>query len=56
VQAAFAGDGPFNGSGSTNGHRSYFELSDRPDCFFEYRFFGEACFVRDEAGRIKEIK
>jgi CubicO group peptidase (beta-lactamase class C family) len=28
----------------------------RPDCFFEYRFFGEACFVRDDAGKIKEIK
>ena len=26
------------------------------DCFFEYRFFGEACFIRDEAGKIKEIK
>lgn len=26
------------------------------DCFFEYRFFGEACFMRDEAGKIKEIK
>jgi CubicO group peptidase (beta-lactamase class C family) len=140
VKTAFAGDGPFNGSGSTNGHRSYFELGrdkkygfvivanssgafdlvsqgvteilqgkepaaktftiptiipnpnknleeflgrykradgtetevvlrngvlysadirlypTRPDCFFEYRFFGEACFVRDEAARIKEIK
>ena len=28
----------------------------RPDCFFEYRFFGDACFMRDEAGKIKEIK
>jgi CubicO group peptidase (beta-lactamase class C family) len=28
----------------------------RPDCFFEYRFFGEACFIRDDAGKIKEIK
>jgi len=27
-----------------------------PDCFFEYRFFGDAFFVRDEAGKIKEIK
>ena len=27
----------------------------KPDCFFDYRFFGEACFIRD-AGRIKEIK
>lgn len=140
VKAAFDGQGPFNGSGSTNGHRSYFELargqkygfvilansagvfdliqqglteilqgkeptvkiftiptiipnpnknleeflgrykradgseteivlkngflysSDiklypiKPDCFFEYRFFGEACFARDEAAKIKEIK
>jgi len=140
VKAAFQGQGPFNGSGSTNGHRSYFELardkkfgfvivsnnagvfdlisqgvkeilegkeatvksftipmiianpnknleeflghykradggetdvvlkggflhsSDiklypiKPDCFFEYRFFGEACFIRDEAAKIKEIK
>ena len=28
----------------------------RADCFFEYRFFGEVCFVRDEAAKIKEIK
>jgi CubicO group peptidase (beta-lactamase class C family) len=140
VKAAFQGQGPFNGSGSTNGHRSYFEMardekyafvivannagvfdliqrgvkeilegkevtvksftippiipnpnknleeflgsykradggeteivlkngflysSDiklypiKPDCFFEYRFFGEACFVRDEGAKIKEIK
>ncbi|HEX6188662.1 MAG TPA: serine hydrolase domain-containing protein [Pyrinomonadaceae bacterium] len=140
VKAAFQGQGPFNGSGSTNGHRSFFELardkkfgfvivsnnagvfdlisrgvkeilegkeptvrsftipaiipnpnknleeflghykradggetdvilkggflysSDiklypiKPDCFFEYRFFGEACFIRDEAAKIKEIK
>jgi CubicO group peptidase (beta-lactamase class C family) len=28
----------------------------RPDCFFEYRFFGEACFVRDDSGKIKELK
>ncbi len=26
------------------------------DCFFEFRFFGEACFVRDESSKIKEIK
>lgn len=26
------------------------------DCFFEYRFFGEVCFIRDEASKIKEIK
>ena len=25
-----------------------------PDCFFDYRFFGNACFVRDQ-GKIKEI-
>jgi CubicO group peptidase (beta-lactamase class C family) len=140
VKAAFQGQGPLSGSGSTNGHRSYFETardkkyafvvvannagvfdliqrgvkeildgkevtvksftippiipnpnknleeflgrykradggetdialkngflyaSDiklypiKPDCFFEYRFFGQACFVRDEAAKIKEIK
>ena len=28
----------------------------KPDCFFEYRFFGDACFVRDESAKIKEIK
>ena len=28
----------------------------KPDCFFEYRFFGNACFMRDEAGKVKEIK
>jgi len=28
----------------------------RPDCFFEYRFFGEVCFNRDESAKIKEIK
>jgi len=27
----------------------------RPDCFFEYRFFGDVCFMRDGAGKIKEI-
>jgi len=139
VKTYFQGDGPFNGSGSTNGHRSYYELArdrkygyvilannagvfdliqqglteilqgkdvtvktftiptiianpnknlneflgrykradgsetdviikngflyssdiklypTKPDCFFEYRFFGNACFVRDDAGKIKEI-
>jgi CubicO group peptidase (beta-lactamase class C family) len=28
----------------------------KPDCFFEYRFFGEACFVRDQSAKIKELK
>jgi len=28
----------------------------RVDCFFEYRFFGDACFVRNDSGKIKEIK
>ncbi len=28
----------------------------RTDCFFEYRFFGDACFRRDDAGKIKDIK
>jgi CubicO group peptidase (beta-lactamase class C family) len=26
------------------------------DCFFEYKFFGTACFVRDAAGKVKEIQ
>src|SRR6266567_5024729 len=140
VKASFQGQGPFNGNGSTNGHRSYFEFAHdrkygfvilannagvfdlisqglteilqgkevtvksftippiianpnknleeflgrykradgseteivirngflyssdiklyptKPDCFFEYRFFGQVCFVRDEAAKIKEIK
>jgi len=138
VKTYFQGDGPFNGSGTTNGHRSYYEIArdkkygfailsnsagvfdliqkglteilqgkpvtvktfaiptiianpnknldeflghytgadgaaidivlkngflyssdiklypTKPDCFFEYRFFGNACFARD-AGKIKEI-
>jgi CubicO group peptidase (beta-lactamase class C family) len=28
----------------------------KPDCFFEYRFFGDVCFMRDDSGKIKEIK
>jgi CubicO group peptidase (beta-lactamase class C family) len=28
----------------------------RPDCFFEYRFFGDVCFTRDDSAKIKEIK
>ena len=140
VKTYFQGEGPFNGSGSTNGHRSYYELArdkkygyvilansagvfdliqqglteilqgkevtvktftiptiipnpnksleeflgrykradgsetevvtkngflyssdiklypTKPDCFFEYRFFGNACFVRDNGGKIKEIQ
>jgi CubicO group peptidase (beta-lactamase class C family) len=28
----------------------------KADCFFEYRFFGEVCFIRDESAKIKEIK
>jgi hypothetical protein len=28
----------------------------KPDCFFEYRFFGDVCFVRDEAAKIKELR
>jgi len=28
----------------------------RPDCFFEYRFFGDVCFIRDDSTKIKEIK
>jgi CubicO group peptidase (beta-lactamase class C family) len=26
------------------------------DCFFEYRFFGDVCFIRDDSAKIKEIK
>jgi CubicO group peptidase (beta-lactamase class C family) len=26
-----------------------------PDCFFEYRYFGNVCFARDGAGKIKQI-
>lgn len=28
----------------------------KTDCFFDFRFFGEACFVREDSGKIKEIK
>jgi CubicO group peptidase (beta-lactamase class C family) len=28
----------------------------KPDCFFEYRFFGEVCFVRDESAKINQVK
>lgn len=28
----------------------------KPDCFFEFRFYGSVCFNREETGRIKEIK
>ncbi len=28
----------------------------KPDCFFEYRFFGNVCFMRDESAKVKEIK
>jgi hypothetical protein len=28
----------------------------RPDCFFEYKYFGEVCFVRDDSGRVKHIE
>ncbi len=27
----------------------------KPDCFFEYKFYGEVCFVRDDTGKIKHI-
>ena len=27
----------------------------KTDCFFEYRFYGEVCFVRNESGKIKHI-
>ena len=28
----------------------------KTDCFFEYRFFGDVCFIRDQTAKIKEIK
>lgn len=28
----------------------------KPDCFFEYRFFGNACFIRDASNKITGIK
>lgn len=28
----------------------------KKDCFFEYRFFGEACIIREETGKIKSLK
>jgi CubicO group peptidase (beta-lactamase class C family) len=42
-----------NGSLYSSDIRLY---STKPDCFFEYRFFGEACFIRDESAKIKELK
>lgn len=140
VKTNLMGEGPFSGSGSTNGHRAYFEIArdkkygfvlvsnsagafdvvtlgireilegkeptaksftipklipnpnkdlteflghykradgsetdvilkdgflssadiklypTKPDCFFEYRFFGDVCFTRDASSKIKEMK
>jgi CubicO group peptidase (beta-lactamase class C family) len=28
----------------------------KPDCFFEYKYYGEVCFTREESGKIKEMK
>jgi CubicO group peptidase (beta-lactamase class C family) len=28
----------------------------RPDCFFDFKFFGEACFTRDPAGKVTGIR
>lgn len=28
----------------------------KTDCFFEYRFYGDVCFNRDDSGKIKDIK
>ncbi|HEX8196108.1 MAG TPA: serine hydrolase domain-containing protein [Pyrinomonadaceae bacterium] len=28
----------------------------RPDCFFEYKYFGEVCFSREASGKIKGVK
>lgn len=30
-------------------------LPTKPDCFFEYSFFAEVCFGRDEAGKVKTL-
>jgi CubicO group peptidase (beta-lactamase class C family) len=27
----------------------------RPDCFFEYKFFGEVCFLRDQSGAVQSV-
>ena len=27
-----------------------------PDCFFEYKFYGTACFVREQTGKVKGIE
>jgi CubicO group peptidase (beta-lactamase class C family) len=42
-----------------NGHLYATDIKLHPtaaDCFFEYKFFGTACFVRDAAGSVKEIQ
>jgi CubicO group peptidase (beta-lactamase class C family) len=28
----------------------------KSDCFFEYKFYGEVCFTREESGKIKQMK
>ncbi|HKP68955.1 MAG TPA: serine hydrolase domain-containing protein [Pyrinomonadaceae bacterium] len=28
----------------------------KPDCFFDFKYFGDACFVRDAAGKITSIR
>ncbi|HVF30724.1 MAG TPA: serine hydrolase domain-containing protein [Pyrinomonadaceae bacterium] len=28
----------------------------KPDCFFDFRYFGDACFVRDAAGKITSLR
>ncbi|MDQ4121290.1 MAG: beta-lactamase family protein [Acidobacteriota bacterium] len=28
----------------------------KPDCFFEYKYYGEVCFTREGSGKIKEMK
>lgn len=30
-------------------------LPTKPDCFFEYSFFAEVCFFRDESNKVKEM-
>ncbi|HLM59422.1 MAG TPA: hypothetical protein VK308_01340 [Pyrinomonadaceae bacterium] len=28
----------------------------KPDCFFEYKYYGEVCFTQEESSKIKEMK
>jgi CubicO group peptidase (beta-lactamase class C family) len=37
-----------------SGGNKFFPI--KPNCFFEYAFFAEVCFNRDDSGKIKELK